>query len=336
MALYTCTSTRRRRQRRRRWLYTFLILLVIASARIFIRGSNPSSALAGNDNIGISQTQDTALFVPGPAAQLDLPEIPYSASEPNPQTNTLMDDVAACFNAKPPKIIEAREKLNQILLMPIDSQQFAFVKKQLTGLSEKWLFSRIVFPQDELCSHYKVKPGDQLRVIGTKFNIPYEILMEINNIKDPRTLQAGETIKVINGPFHCLIHRSTYTMDLYLQDSFIRSFPIGLGQSDMETPLGRWLVKPTGKLISPAWTDPATGTTHHPQDPSYPLGSRWIGLEGIEGPAKNRTGFAIHGTKNPQEIGTAGSRGCIRLYNNDAIIVYNLLMPGLSQVIVVE
>jgi len=334
MALYTSTSTRRRKRRRRRWLYTILILLVIASAKIFIRGSDPASIFAGDDNVGISiadiQTQDTALFLP------ELDEIPDSASGANPQANILIDDVAACFNANPPKIIEARDKLNQILLMPVDSQQFAFVKKQLTWLSEKWLFSKIVFPQDELCSHYKVKPGDQLRIIGAEFNVPYEILMEINNIKDPRTLQAGETIKVINGPFHCLIHRSTYTMDLYLQDSYVRSFPVGLGQSDMETPLGRWVVKPSGKLISPTWTDPATGTTFHPEDPNYPLGSRWIGLEGIEGPAKNRTGFAIHGTKNPQEIGTSGSRGCIRLYNKDAITIYNLLMPGLSQVIVVE
>ena len=71
-------------------------------------------------------------------------------------------------------------------------------------------------------------------------------------------------------------------------------------------------------------------------DPDYPLGSRWIALEGISGEAKGRSGFAIHGTKIPEEIGTAGSRGCIRLYNSDAILVYNLLTPGLSRVEVVD
>ena len=40
-----------------------------------------------------------------------------------------------------------------------------------------------------------------------------------------------------------------------------------------------------------------------------------------------RTGFAIHGTKEPEQIGTAGSRGCIRMYNDDVVLMYNLLVP---------
>ena len=88
-------------------------------------------------------------------------------------------------------------------------------------------------------------------------------------------------------------------------------------------------------MIKPTWTD-HTGKTFRPEDPDYPLGSRWIGLEGLEGEAKDRTGFAIHGTKEPEEIGTAGSRGCIRLHNGDAILLYNLLVPTFSQVEVVE
>jgi len=104
----------------------------------------------------------------------------------------------------------------------------------------------------------------------------------------------------------------------------------------METPTGFWVVKPDGKLIKPVWTDPVTGKTYHPESPDYPLGSRWIGLEGVSGQAKDRTGFAIHGTKKPGEIGTAGSQGCIRLHNGDVIRVYNLLMPGFSQVEVVD
>lgn len=125
-------------------------------------------------------------------------------------------------------------------------------------------------------------------------------------------------------------------MDVFLQNTFVKSFPVGLGRAGMETPTGVWLVKPDGKLISPTWTDPDTGKTYKAQDPDYPLGSRWIGLEGIEGEAKGRTGFALHGTKSPEQIGTQGSRGCVRLHNGDAILVYNLMMPGYSQVKIVE
>ena len=111
---------------------------------------------------------------------------------------------------------------------------------------------------------------------------------------------------------------------------------MGLGQPGMETPTGLWVVKLGGKLIAPTWVDPITGKVYEAEDPDYPLGSRWIGLEGIKGGAKGRTGFAIHGTKDPNQIGTASSQGCIRLHNGNAILMYNLLMPGLSQVEVVE
>ena len=125
-------------------------------------------------------------------------------------------------------------------------------------------------------------------------------------------------------------------MDLYLQDTFVRSFPVGLGKEGMETPSGLWLVKPDGKLIKPTWTDPITGKTYKAHDPDYPLGSRWIGLEGLSGQARGRDGFAIHGTKDPNEIGKPSSQGCIRLHNGDAILFYDILMPGVSQIEVVD
>ncbi len=89
-------------------------------------------------------------------------------------------------------------------------------------------------------------------------------------------------------------------------------------------------------MIQPRWTDPDTGRTYEATDPDYPLGSRWIALDGIEGDAKGRTGFAIHGTKLPDEIGSATSRGCIRMFNGEVITMYNLLVPTYSKVEVVD
>jgi len=331
----------RRKRRSRKWVYVIPVLLIIIAVKTFIHGSNPAATFGNQDKFRVSmadaQTESsTVLSAPITIPEPNLYKIAVPTSESTPESTTLINEVMTYINAKPPRIIDARDGLNRMLSMPMTGQQLAFVKRQLSKLSKKWLFSGSVFPRDKLCARYKVKPGDQFRSIGRKFEVPYEILMQINNISNPRDLQAGETIKVINGPFHCRVYRSTFTMDLYLQDTFVRSFSVGLGRPGMETPTGRWVVKSGGKLISPAWTDPITGKTYEAEDPDYPLGSRWIGLEGIEGPAKGRTGFAIHGTRNPEEVGTAGSRGCIRLYNDDAILVYDLLVAGLSQVVVVE
>ena len=341
MSRYPFSSSGRRKRRSRKWVYVIPVLLIIIAAKAFMHGSNPATTFGNEDEFKVSmadaQTENsTVLSAPIAIPEPNLRKIAVPTSESTPESTTLINEVTTYINAKPPRIIDARDGLNKTLSIPMTQRQLAFVKGQLSKLSKKWLFSRSVSPRDKLCTHYKVKQGDQFRTIGRKFKVPYGILMQINNISNPRTLQAGETIKVINGPFHCRVYRSTFTMDLYLQDTFVRSFSVGLGRPGTETPTGRWVVKSGGKLISPAWTDPITSKTYEAEDPDYPLGSRWIGLEGIEGAAKDRTGFAIHGTRNPEEVGTAGSRGCIRLYNNDAILVYDLLMAGLSQVIVVE
>jgi LysM repeat protein len=234
-----------------------------------------------------------------------------------------------------PKIIEARNRLNE-LLPKAGGQERVFIKEQLSNLADQWLFSKFVYPEDTLCGGYKVNSGDLLSNIGKQHNVPYETLMQINGIAKPEALQAGVTIKVINGPFNAKVYRSTFTMDVYLQNTYVKSFSVGLGKPGMETPTGRWKVQAGGKLVQPVWTDPVTGRTYHKEDADYPLGSRWIALEGIEGNALNKKGFAIHGTKSPEQIGTPGSQGCIRLHNGDAIKVYDMLMQGVSMVDVVD
>jgi hypothetical protein len=309
-------------------MYVISAFVVVGAVIASVYGYHPfqrneeetSATLIGTN---VKDTTNSAVLMPveaKPELKIDLIKYtPQAASGSNPDVDDLITEAIALISAKPGRIIDARDRLNEAMLMPMNEQQQAFVKKQLSELADKWLFSGAVFEQDKLCGSYKVKLGDKLNTIGRRFKVPYKILMKINNITRPKALRAGETIKVINGPFHARIDRSAFTMDLYLQDTFVRSFPVVLGRSGMETPTGYWVVR-----------------TYEAEDPDYPLGSRWIGLEGIEGSAKGRTGFAIHGTTAQEDLGTARSRGCIRLYDEDAILVYDLLVPGLSHLVIVE
>jgi LysM repeat protein len=336
------------------WIYPILALLIAAILCLvyWIKYHVPNTGEVTPSKTAVqtpvenppaaAPRKETPPVSPLPAAkpavtEASLPGMAKDLAEPNAQTARLIEQAVALVNSQSPQIFEARDRLNDILSMPLNSQQRSLVKDQLSQLSEKWLFSRTIFPQDIFCTSYKVKPGDSLATISAEFKVPYEIIMQINDISRPETLQAGEIIKVIKGPFNARIYRSAFTMDLYLQQNmFVRTFKVGLGKAGKETPTGLWLVDPNDKLISPTWTDPDTGKVYHAEDSDYPLGSRWIGLEGIEGQAKGRTGFAIHGTKDPQQIGAATSRGCVRLHNGDAILVYNLMMPGFSQVKIVD
>src|SRR4030042_4782092 len=118
--------------------------------------------------------------------------------------------------------------------MPMSPQQRSSVKDQLSVLSDQWLFSRNVLTDDPLCESYQVRSGDLLTAIGDKNKVPYEILMTINRISRPESLQAGVPIKIVKGPFHAKVYRSTFTMDLYLQNTFVRSFRVVLGKPGVE------------------------------------------------------------------------------------------------------
>jgi len=270
----------------------------------------------------------------------DWPDIaPVRDIAPNSEAASLIAEAEALLSEKPERIIEARTKLTEVFRMPLNKKQREYVKEQLRDLSDKWLFSKTIYPDDKLCGSYKVKPGDLLSTIAKKYKVPWEILLGINNISRPEVLRAGDTIKVVNGPFHVRVDRSSFIMDLYLQDkTYVRSFRVGLGKPGRDTPTGLWRVKAPGKgkLESPPWPDPDTGKMYYAEDPDYPLGSRWIGLDGLEGNAKGRTGFGIHGTKDPDQIGKADSRGCIRMYNGEVKLIYDLLIEGVSTVRVVE
>lgn len=343
---------------RRNRLIAIVLMLLIAGLVVLIqlRKKKVSASPVSEGEIpevSLSDIVPAAPSRPEPPA-VEIPSSPSSAPAEKPQTQPEQTETGGSVSAaaeaqaaspeiqaliekavearKSGKIIAARDFLNEALQKPMSEVLRDEIKRQLSLLAGRWLFSREVLEGDTLTEWYRVQPGDSLTKIANAYKVPYEILMEINGIRKAESLQAGQQIKVIRGPFHAVVSRKRYTMDLFLQNQYIKTYRVGLGTPGHETPRGLWRVKLNDKMIQPPWTDPDTNRRYVATDPDYPLGSRWIGLEGLEGEAKGRTGFAIHGTKEPETIGTQSSRGCIRLHNGDVIEVYNLLFAGQSLV----
>ena len=307
---------------------------------------NPGSASA-------QQQTETSTQTPAPAP-ISTPETAVAVSEPQPQTlaqeSAQVDEAMANESSEHAKtlvkqalalrdagqIIQSRELLNSTLNEQLSPNMRTMVKFQLSKLADQWLFSGTVYPEDKLTSTYVVQRGDLLQNIAKKYKVPHETIMQINDITDPKRLQAGQKIKVVEGPFNVVVYKGNFTMDLYLQNKYVKTYRVGLGKINQETPSGRWRVSSDGKLIEPSWYDEETGRNYDASDPDYPLGSRWIAIEGMDDNTRNRTGFAIHGTKEPETIGTRSSRGCIRLANGDVIEVYNMLSGGLSEVLIMD
>jgi lipoprotein-anchoring transpeptidase ErfK/SrfK len=355
----------RRRNRNMIYVYTLAGILIIAGAFVYIYWTsgkdrsgpadvNATISLQANTSNSAPEKETIIVFSPPatnnvepqpsaepqpgpqPAPITTMAEtVVQPVTEPNPEAGVLIDQAVSLLGKDPTKMKEAREIYNEALRMPLNSRQRKYVKEQLAGLAERWLFSRTVLAGDDLSENYKVKSGDLLANIGLQYKVPYEILMQINGISNPAGLQSGQTIKIVKGPFHAKVYRSSFTMDIYLQNTYVKTLPVGLGKTATETPTGLWRVKPGGKSEKPPWTRD-DGKVIYPDNPEYPLGSRWIGLEGLEGNAKGRNSFGIHGTKEPDSVGSAVSAGCIRLENGNAILVYNMLVPTYSTVEVID
>jgi LysM repeat protein len=264
---------------------------------------------------------------------------PLSASGSVPvAAGTVLADASAKVTAG--DLLGAREELNSALLTgSLSATDADAVKKQIAEINQTVVFSPRQFPKDPLGGVYVVKSGDRMSSIGNSHEIPYELLLPLNRMTDARKLRYGQTLKVINGPFHAVVTKSKFTLDVYLgspggaDSTYITTFMVGLG-TDNSTPTGTWSIK--NKVPGPAYFPPEghPGPVIAPGDPKNPLGAFWMGLEGTDGQAVGQRSYGIHGTIDPTSIGKQSSMGCIRLKNEDVEVLYKMLMQGKSTVIV--
>jgi lipoprotein-anchoring transpeptidase ErfK/SrfK len=245
---------------------------------------------------------------------------------------------AARTNNRP---LEARVSYNRALHHPRASDaDTAWVRQQLTTINDTLVFSTAVTPDDPLVTSYVVQPGDKLATIAraTGVRTDWRFIQRVNKMSDPGRLRVGQKLKLVKGPFHAVVFKSSYRLDLYADATdtdgsrlFIRSFNVGLGEHN-STPTGRWTVKPQSKLVNPPWVNPRTGERFGADDPKNPIGEFWIGIQGADKNTEVLSGYGIHGTIDPESIGSDASMGCVRMLGDDIALVYELLVDGGSQI----
>lgn len=236
--------------------------------------------------------------------------------------------------------VQARAALNQLLGDSdgdLSSYQAQIIRDEMSKLNEVLIFSPRIFKDDQLVASYIVKAGEYLGQVAPRYGIPYQFVEVINGV-DARRLSLGRQLKVVNGPFHVVVSKSQFRLDVFLDDIngapvYIRSFPVGLGADD-STPVGRWVVRAGSKQKDPAWTSP-TGVHFASSDPKNPIGKYWIGLRGDDEQTQHLSGYGIHGTVEPQTIGKEASLGCIRLYADDIELIFAMLVESKSTVVII-
>lgn len=219
----------------------------------------------------------------------------------------------------------------------------ADARRMITEINDDLIFSPLLHPEETLTESYKVKSGDSLSKIAHDLGLAtdWRLIQRVNRISNPSRIRAGQTLKVVPGPFHAVVHKGDYRLDLYAGSpdeprewKFIRSFTVGLGEDD-STPTGDFVIRKDSKLVNPHWVNPRTGERFSADDPNNPIGERWLGLEGI-GEYAALSAYGIHGTIDPDSIGQQRSMGCVRLGAADVELVYELLSENVSRVTIVD
>jgi lipoprotein-anchoring transpeptidase ErfK/SrfK len=235
-------------------------------------------------------------------------------------------------------LLGGRKILNDALLSgTLSAADTNLAKRMMAEANRVIVFSPRRFTADAFQGTHTVQPGEKLQKIAATEGVSWEFLGQINNLSDPKRMRSGATLKTIVGPFHAVVNKAAFTMDIWLGSPgkaggmYVTTLPVGLGRDD-STPTGTWMAG--GKLKNPAYFSPRGEGVIAADDPKNPLGEYWISLQGIDGQAMGKMSYGIHGTIDPDSIGRQSSMGCIRLRDADIALVYELLVDGKSIIVV--
>jgi len=191
-------------------------------------------------------------------------------------------------------------------------------RKELGELNLSLLLSPVL---DEENRTYTVRAGDSLSAIARAYNTTPALLRKMNGIPG-EIIRPGQVLKVPGFRFEAIISKSWNTLTLLYGGSFFKEYSVGTGRDNC-SPTGEFVI--VTKLINPPWIH--GGEVIPPFDSRNILGSRWMGF------SDPYADFGIHGTIEPETIGSQSSDGCVRMLNRDVEELFMFLPRGTGVVI---
>ena len=180
----------------------------------------------------------------------------------------------------------------------------------------------------------------ELEMIAEKSHSHQAMIRLLNPNVTWTNIAAGTALKVPDADYpdptdkaaFVVIHLSSKCLEAFdVQSNLLVHFPCSIAAKVEKRPVGELHV--IAVAPDPNYTfdpelfpeAPESKTLDHrliiPPGPNNPVGVAWIGLD--------RTGYGIHGTPIPEQVGRTESHGCFRLANWDAEYLTRLVSMGL-------
>ena len=177
------------------------------------------------------------------------------------------------------------------------------------------LAGRVIYSREHaVAPPHKIRRGETLYTIAEQYQVPWQLLKNINGVTNPEVLVPGTELKIVRGPFSAQVDVQRSELTLFTDGMYAGRFPISVG-SDFTAQAGDYQVQ--GKSTERAYYGPNNRVlpAGHPENP---YGNAWLDLGGD---------LAIHGSPQTVARGTPAV-GAISLSPRDAVDVYGILSKG--------
>lgn len=174
-------------------------------------------------------------------------------------------------------------------------------------------------------ARYTVQSGDNLSKLALRFYTSIEALKRMNSLTGSAPiLHPRQVISYIPGAWSITVSKQHFVLLLYRDNVLYRYYRVGIGREN-RTPVGLFAI--SNRIKHPAWTPPGKNIPYgHPDNI---LGTHWMGLVPIGSTDMTLSGYGIHGTQEPNSIGTGASAGCIRMRNEEVEELFDFIPePG--------
>jgi len=217
-------------------------------------------------------------------------------------------------------LYEARAALTEVYSSGrFTDEERTDIEDRMIDLNKKLLFGRTKAPDTFV---YKVKSGDTLSKIALKTKVDVGIIKAMNKLKTDN-IYIDQLLKLSQGTWSIRIDKSRFILLVMYEGSAVLRYSIAIGADD-QTPTGEFKIQT--KIKNPTFyktLENGLKKSIPHGDPENVLGSRWMGFAG------DWSSYGIHGTTDEASIGSATSKGCVRMHNKEIENLFEWVPRGM-------